>query len=612
MARLPVPGSDDNTWGDILNDYLLQSHTADGSLEPSAVASAIPDATTTSQGTIQLAGDLGGTAASPTVPGKQPLDSDLTAIAALTPTNDDVLQRKSGAWTNRTPAQLKTDLVLTSADVGLGNVPNVDARARSSHTGTQTASTISDFAQVAHQGEFNVKDYGALGDGATDDTAAFTSALNAANTAPKGVVYFPPGTYMIYKDISASYANITIRGAGPDLTTIKRNAATTVSAISISGADMTVRDLTIDVNSALGGPVGRGGLDFTAVRGVAERVYVVNGFSTGMGIRFIGDNPRARFCKVTDCGGGIIVTSNGSNTTITNVEVSGCEVTRTVTSTAKGINVITSNTTGHTMQRVRIINNRIVHPVGSGTGICIELWAANGSAVRDATVMGNVTLGGDMGVSLANAHDSTVVGNVFRTPDTIGMEGAGVSNVIYEANFVQGSADGFQCSVVAPIADPTNITLRGNRFMGFTSNAVQARITGTFIIEGNHFEGGGSSGSDHLIWLRYCERLIVNNNVLRYTGSGSSLVGVFVDADAPTTTSAASARYCSVIGNQISASVGLNWSVRFSGDSSPVMTTRAIVANNIMFENISTPAVSQNFSGGSTMTQLVEINNITA
>lgn len=40
----------------------------------------------------------------------QPLDSDLTAIAGLTPTNDDILQRKSGSWTNRTMAQLRADL----------------------------------------------------------------------------------------------------------------------------------------------------------------------------------------------------------------------------------------------------------------------------------------------------------------------------------------------------------------------------------------------------------------------------------------------------------------------------------------------------------------------
>lgn len=44
---------------------------------------------------------------------KQPLDSDLTAIAALTGTNDNVIQRKSGAWTERTMAQLATDLSAT-------------------------------------------------------------------------------------------------------------------------------------------------------------------------------------------------------------------------------------------------------------------------------------------------------------------------------------------------------------------------------------------------------------------------------------------------------------------------------------------------------------------
>ncbi len=35
--------------------------------------------------------------------GKQPLDSDLTAIAALAPANDALIQRKAGAWTASTP-----------------------------------------------------------------------------------------------------------------------------------------------------------------------------------------------------------------------------------------------------------------------------------------------------------------------------------------------------------------------------------------------------------------------------------------------------------------------------------------------------------------------------
>ena len=60
--------------------------------------------------------------------GKQPLDADLTAIAGLTPTNDDVVQRKAGAWTNRTPAQLKTDLAVGVSDVS-GLQAALDAKA---------------------------------------------------------------------------------------------------------------------------------------------------------------------------------------------------------------------------------------------------------------------------------------------------------------------------------------------------------------------------------------------------------------------------------------------------------------------------------------------------
>src|SRR3989344_4600844 len=44
---------------------------------------------------------------------------------------------------------------------------------------------------------FNVKAYGATGDGATNDTAAIQAAIDAASAAPGGVVYFPAGTYAI-------------------------------------------------------------------------------------------------------------------------------------------------------------------------------------------------------------------------------------------------------------------------------------------------------------------------------------------------------------------------------------------------------------------------------
>lgn len=41
MARLPQPGSDTGTWGQILNDYLTQSHNPDGTIKPNAVDSQV-------------------------------------------------------------------------------------------------------------------------------------------------------------------------------------------------------------------------------------------------------------------------------------------------------------------------------------------------------------------------------------------------------------------------------------------------------------------------------------------------------------------------------------------------------------------------------------------
>lgn len=69
-------------------------------------------------------------------------DADLTAIAALTPSNDDVIQRKAGAWTNRTMAQVKTDLALAKSDVGLGNVDNTSDATKNTATATLTNKRI--------------------------------------------------------------------------------------------------------------------------------------------------------------------------------------------------------------------------------------------------------------------------------------------------------------------------------------------------------------------------------------------------------------------------------------------------------------------------------------
>jgi len=60
----------------------------------------------------------------------------------------------------------------------------------------------------------NVKDYGAIGDGIADDTAAIQAALNAGSLAQGGIVFFPEGTYQISNELTNNSANIMLCGTG--------------------------------------------------------------------------------------------------------------------------------------------------------------------------------------------------------------------------------------------------------------------------------------------------------------------------------------------------------------------------------------------------------------
>jgi hypothetical protein len=55
---------------------------------------------------------------------------------------------------------------------------------------------------------FNVKAYGATGNGIANDTTAIQSAINAAVSAGGGIVYFPEGSYLLNGTITNSRADI--------------------------------------------------------------------------------------------------------------------------------------------------------------------------------------------------------------------------------------------------------------------------------------------------------------------------------------------------------------------------------------------------------------------
>lgn len=64
-------------------------------------------------------------------------------------------------------------------------------------TGTATTQVVDKGGEV-----YNVKAYGATGDGATDDSTAVAAAITAATNANGGTIYFPAGTYLISGQIT--------------------------------------------------------------------------------------------------------------------------------------------------------------------------------------------------------------------------------------------------------------------------------------------------------------------------------------------------------------------------------------------------------------------------
>ena len=113
----------------------------------------------------------------------------------------------------------------------------------------------------------SVKDYGAEGNGISDDTAAIQAALadgrsNASseyNGVPKAL-YFPPGTYLVRKTLDWNGCCVTLQGAGPSASVIRLapssngygSATAAKAVISTPGGNSSFRQNIWDLGFSIG------------------------------------------------------------------------------------------------------------------------------------------------------------------------------------------------------------------------------------------------------------------------------------------------------------------------------------------------------------------------
>jgi hypothetical protein len=92
----------------------------------------------------------------------------------------------------------------------------------------------------------SVRDYGAVGDGETDCTEAFTTAIADIGERGGGSIFIPPGTYLLSSSISVP-SNIVLYGDGPS-SIVKRSADLTdgVGLFDIATQDVELYDFVID------------------------------------------------------------------------------------------------------------------------------------------------------------------------------------------------------------------------------------------------------------------------------------------------------------------------------------------------------------------------------
>jgi parallel beta-helix repeat protein len=365
----------------------------------------------------------------------------------------------------------------TEAAVGVisgavdANDATVAAAASSSGTATRTyldgrfGLKPTNGARAVGAGELvlNVDDYGATGNGTTDDTTAIQSALTAARAAKAVLTFTRNKTYIVSATLNPTGVNM--QGFGATLK-VKPSITMNFNLFQSSGA-FTATDLTLDLNKANTTDPGSNtqgcGVYMFATSGWAgvaalTNVRVINGHQVGIRAQTASTPTDAATVPASAL---ILVGCQVENTKfgtwlsyLSRLRVIGCVVD---TTTADGMyDFVTRD--------ARYIANTVTN--AGGHGIVTQYssgFIATGNRTR--TTVGGITVGGGS-TTITEARDF-VIANNFITGSTLN----GIS--------IDTTKIGFGTTVVDTFGSVTGNVIRGNTIHGiYLHNAGHVSVSG--------------------------------------------------------------------------------------------------------------------------------------
>lgn len=363
----------------------------------------------------------------------------------------------------------------------------------------------------------SVKDFGAVGDGVTDDTAAFHAARDGAGAGQD--IYVNPGVYIVdtcmlnvpnQNWVLAKGAEIrSVDGATKDAFVITANdvrisgsgtfyngglaAGTTKHCIMISGADNVVVE-GVTVGGAKGPCIGIFNANNTTVRNVDfyDTWYAA-------------------------------VYAEATNQNMRGVTISGCTVTNTTsvgTNYRYGFNVHTDATATYSIDNVVISGNQFDYPVSSTQfPLLIEVYGGPTTAYKidNVSVVGNTMARGGMGCSLSGVETATVTGNSIANPYLYGIELADTKHGIVSGNSIRGGQRGIAINNVSS----GNISVSGNAVSATTSACIYlSQVTAFVSITGGSCAPSGGSA----VQILSCKNWSVTGIVANGAAGGKKVI----------------------------------------------------------------------------------------